>query len=326
MLLRCHSSIEREKWQRVGTPWTEQARCNKGDLERAYDVLRKTMGTNTPPRCDVLVRNGRERRHSKNCISHVWSKLPQVKPFFQVSEQVCVSTPEFCFLQLARDLSFLELLQVGQALCGSYFVAHNEKGFVQLNPLTSVNKLRVFLGMCKGLGGVKKARRAVGYLAQGARSPMETVLNMILTLPRRLGGYGLPRAELNFKVELAGEGSRLARAGYCLLDLCWPARKFALEYNGEAYHQNRVCDENRRMALTQLGWTLQFMGSEQVFNSLSRNNLVRIVAKAIGKRLTKPSKACEEARIALIEFLRPQRDEAGTWKKPWWALPQEIAW
>lgn len=326
-LVRCHKNLERGTWQRVGVAWDKKASCNKEDLGQARECLSRIMRVDAPLSCDVLVRSAGERRHSQRCKAHVWSRLPEADAFFALSSDVYLSTPEFCFVQLARDLSFLELLQVGFALCGSYFVAEDERGFVQLEPLTTIEKLEAFIGRCKGLGGVKKARRALRYLAEGARSPMETVVDLLLTLPRRLGGYGLARAELNYRVGLSGEHARLARARYCLLDLCWPKHKFALEYNGAAYHQNRVNDENRRMALVQLGWTVQFLGSEQVFDDLSRNNVVRIIAKAIGKNLRRPSPACESARIALLEFLKPKWDMTSQkWTKPPWALPLELGW
>ena len=51
--------------------------------------------------------------------------------------------------------------------------------------------------------GVRQARGALEYLADGADSPRETALYLLLTMPNRLGGYGFRRPELNGRVDIS---------------------------------------------------------------------------------------------------------------------------
>ena len=51
------------------------------------------------------------------------------------------------------------------------------------------------------------------------------------------------------------------------LDLGWPERRVAVEYDGEEFHgtpEQRVHDERRRATLERCGWTVISVGSGEV--------------------------------------------------------------
>lgn len=80
---------------------------------------------------------------------------------------------------------------------------------------------------------------------------MESLLSMLLCLPPSLGGFGLPRPELNCPIE-TNEGSVAMRR----CDLCWPDQQFALEYDSDTFHSDASklhLDSSRRSALEKAG-------------------------------------------------------------------------
>lgn len=80
---------------------------------------------------------------------------------------------------------------------------------------------------------------------------MESLLSMLLCLPPSLGGFGLPRPELNCPIETNEGGIAIRRC-----DLCWPDQQFALEYDSDTFHSDESklhLDSSRRSALEKAG-------------------------------------------------------------------------
>lgn len=113
-----------------------------------------------------------------------------------------MSTPEFCFLQMAGCLSLVQLIQLGFELCGTYALVGGAPAVRRAAPLTTKVKLAAFVEQSSGARGCKKAARAVRYVQDGAASPMETMLAMMLCLPYGLGGYGLEKPLINHRVDV----------------------------------------------------------------------------------------------------------------------------
>lgn len=93
---------------------------------------------------------------------------------------------------------------------------------------------------------------------------MESLLSMLLCLPPSLGGFGLPRPELNFPIETNEGGVAMRRC-----DLCWPDQQFALEYDSDAFHSDASelhLDSSRRSALEKAGAHIVSVTKKQVFD------------------------------------------------------------
>lgn len=136
----------------------------------------------------------------------------------------------------------------------------------------------------KEFTGVKAAKRASSYLIKGSASPMESLLSMLLCLPPSLGGFGLPRPELNYPIE-TNEGSVAIRR----CDLCWPDQQFALEYDSDTFHSDASklhLDSSRRSALEKAGVHVVSVTKNQVFDRGQLFNLATIASKRLGKRLS----------------------------------------
>lgn len=113
---------------------------------------------------------------------------------------------------------------------------------------------------------------------------MESLLSMLLCLPPSLGGFGLPRSELNCPIE-TNEGSVAMRR----CDLCWPDQQFALEYDSGTFHSDASklhLDSGRRSALEKAGVHVASVTKNQVFDRGQLFNLATIASKRLGKPLS----------------------------------------
>lgn len=113
---------------------------------------------------------------------------------------------------------------------------------------------------------------------------MESLLSMLLCLPPSLGGFGLPRPELNYPIETNEGGIAIRRC-----DLCWPDQQFALEYDSDTFHSDESklhLDSSRRSVLEKAGVHVVSVTKNQVFDRGQLFNLATIASKRLGKRLS----------------------------------------
>ena len=245
---------------------------------------------------DVLVFNERERRRSKDVTCHAWKTSLPENSFYRARGEF-VSSPEFTFLQMAPKLSIEQLVALGCELCGSYvLLPKNVKHPGSLDempkrtsPLTNMSKIGEFLEQVGKANGKAKAQRALKYMVEGSRSPMETAVYMLLCLPLKLGGYGLPKPEMNASIQLDEEARAIAQRYHCEGDLCWPDARppLDIEYHGEVHvgAAQMKSDVGRELGIEHMGWRVMTVTSPQVIDE-GRFEVVAIdAAEAIGKRL-----------------------------------------
>ena len=210
---------------------------------------------------EVLVHTGSERSRSKAVSARVWNRPIASTGFRTISKNVYVSSPEFLFLQMATRLDLPELVSLGMELCGTYrrkvevpVLGTDSTRFVtdyhQL-PLSTPRRLRGFLASMKSSPGINKALKALEYVIPNSASPMETALYLLLCLPRRVGGYALPKPELNPPIVLTKAGRRHTLRRQAKPDLFWREAKLDLEFNSDEFHtkDTRAIDSMRRKAL-----------------------------------------------------------------------------
>lgn len=218
---------------------------------------------------------------AKPLSSHLGRGKHPSRSFYKIAQDLYVSTPEATFLQLGKELSLVQLITVGYELCGSYGLsAQSSSGFLRRDPRSNPQLIERYLEKCEGIHGVKAAKRASSYLVKGSASPMESLLSMLLCLPPSLGGFGLPRPELNYPIE-TNEGSIAIRR----CDLCWPDQQFALEYDSDAFHSDVSklhLDSSRRSTLEKAGVHVVSVTKNQVFDRGKLLGLAAIARKSWG--------------------------------------------
>jgi hypothetical protein len=219
-------------------------------------------------------------------------KVPK-DAFSPAGEGSFVASPEFCFLQMASVLDFSSTVMLGMELCGFYSIdPTDEDGFAKRGvALTSVEHIRAFLAENKGLRGHRAAETALSYVSDGAASPMETAIYLLLCLPYKRGGYGLARPMLNYPIKLGAQALQLSGGLPRWGDLCWPDDRLDLEYLGVASHEGTgkmLSDRRRTLAIEEAGYEVIEITKEQVLDLEAFDIVARRIAAKLGKRL-KPS-------------------------------------
>ena len=205
-----------------------------------------------------------------------------------------VSSPELCFLQLAGQLPLSKLVLLGYEFCGTYSIpisgdpATPGCGFFERTALTSSKELRAFIDSMSGVKGHQKATRALRFVLDGAASPMEAKLAILLTFPNTLGGYNLILPQLNHRVVPVKTEKLTASKSFYVCDLFWPEYKLAVEYDSDFYHANSkkiASDAKKRLALTSMNITVLTATKDQVYSTTDLEKVAKAIAKHLGKRL-----------------------------------------
>lgn len=202
-------------------------------------------------------RHCRKSRSRRMC-SHVTSvsELPAWM-LLQLEPGLLVAGPELCFIEMSRRVSLVGAVVLGHELCGAYsHFFRLVSGFYERPTLTLVEKIALALDQLSGAYGVVPARRALAWVRDGSRSPMETVVSCELFLPPDLGGLGFAAPLLNYEVPLDSAASQMTGARYCCVDVAYPDLRMGFEYDSAQFHRDTVRDRRRREALQHMGWRI----------------------------------------------------------------------
>lgn len=190
-----------------------------------------------------------------------------------------VCTLPLVFLQVTRDYEIHQLI----------YLAIQMTSYRDLKPpLTTLRALRSCAEELVGHHGRRKALRALKYAEEGARSPMEALLFMFLSLPNCLGGCAFRGMKFNKKI-VAHKAKRTYYA-----DLYLPSEKLIIEYNSFQHHNNAQSfsgDSVRKMNLEAEGYKVMIVTAGQLseiahFETLAYN-IARILKKSIRIRARK---------------------------------------
>lgn len=248
---------------------------------------------------DVLVGDPAARRNSSVAQCHVWRDPVVGKSFVKIADGCYMSTPEACFLQLAKRLDYVDLLMVGMELCGTFGIDPREPGGFLSRKWSCTPSTRELLQRyaqkATRAHGRAKALRAVRRLANGSASPKEAQLYLLLCLPRCEGGYGLAKPLLNRRVRVVGgeavvvgEKSDLGLAETRRPDLYWRDSKVALEYESDDWHAGAVGlsrDSKRRGDLEFANVHVVTVTKKQLYRSDLLDKVAHVVARRTGKRV-----------------------------------------
>ena len=314
----------------------------------------ETRGLTLP--LDIMVDARNTRRPSKAVVPHVCSKPLLDGAFVDAGSGLYVSSPEFCFFQLADEYPLAKLIAVGIELCGSYSLpgkttagtdhgafagkdhdvstgtnhgafAGKEQGvstgtdhgvyvskkydasdqaLYNLPQLTSRKKLKDFVTRMGGWSGYKRAIKALRYIADDSASPMETILFILLTLPYRYGGYGLPMPELNGRIYPGKGVKRFSGRDFYRGDLLWRKAGIVAEYNSDLEHtgSERIArDAIRQSDLNLCGIYEIPVTKEQIKKEELLDKVARQIAARIGRQLRYKDPGFSEARKELRSVL-----------------------
>jgi len=244
----------------------------------------------------IMLSNPKNRWTSKMMKQHMFSGEVPSGCFIYINGMFAVSSPEFCFIQMAGKLPLFKLIELGYELCGTYSlpIAGDteipDRGFHIRPQMTSVKKLSSFAANITGVKGQNAAvaKRALQYIIDGSASPMETKLSMLMTLPYKLGGFGLLKPKMNVRITPSKTNRKSSSKAFYTCDLFWPDHNLAVEYDSDQFHtgsEHITDDSKKRNSLTLMGVRVITVTTKQLYDMGDFEKVVGVVAKCLNKRL-----------------------------------------
>ncbi len=238
---------------------------------------------------------------------------PRAGGFHGLGPDARLCSPEVVFIQVAAALSLPELVQLGMELCGTYSVRPSDGSLVQHAPMTTPARLGFFVERCSWLRGSAAARRALAHIVANSASPMETILYLLLCLPIRLGGYGLPQVELNPQLIVPTRTRAITSKRTVFPDVYFRASKLSVEYESDKHHltsEEYARDSHRRTVLSHMGIHVLTVSRAELFDAGLLDATAHAIAREIGHRLRRLDEGWRSRRRALRKILlNPYRPE-----------------
>ena len=265
------------------------AACGPTSLRELTGPIIRTEGI--LDKMHLLVSSPSARRRSKVAEFHCCRAIDALPKgsFYQIGAGIYASSPELCFVQLASELSPLELMRAGTDLCSRYlFSPYDRMETVECEPVTTRKRLGQFIEtMPKWTPGLKRARRAIRWVLENSRSPRETSLAMVMNLPSRLGGFQIPGVELNCRISPDETAGLLARRSYFEADVLLREHKRILEYESDLYHggsQQGSHDYEKIASLQTMGYVVTPITTWQMDSFEALEALLLSVMGSMGMR------------------------------------------
>lgn len=250
----------------------------------------------------VLVGKPADRVHSDRVVSHVWSGPIPPGSLYHLAPGVLIASPGFCYLMASGSLSKPRAISIGMECVGLYGRRHDARGFSDRNQLMTKAELVDYLKGAKGCYGCRNALRFLPYVLERSRSPVETAMVLVLTIPSREGGFGLPRPELNMTIRPRPNEFSLSQRSHYEVDACWERQRLVLEYNSYSDHLSREAldrDAMKANSLRSLGWKVLVVTRAQLEGD-ALSVLAYQVARGLGIKRRHPK---AEERDRLLEEL-----------------------
>ena len=197
---------------------------------------------------------------------------------------VLVDSPELLFLEMAKNMNFLDYIKFGYELCGKYFIDSDEK-IISRKPLTSKSKIENYVKETRAVSGKVKALDALRYIADNSRSPKETSIAMHAMLPIRKGGYEMPAPLLNLVTFLIKDAVKIMGKEVLEVDIVWEKEKVAIEYNSNMFHaepEDLTLDAKRQAAMQTSGYKSFVLTAGMINNFNTYDAFMKSIRKELG--------------------------------------------
>lgn len=212
----------------------------------------------------VFVNDRSKGTSTKHLITHVAPQPLPTGTFLDLGHDICICTPQFTFLRMAATVDLIDAIRIGMEFCGFYSKWRLPPQHMDLTltskskeeractfglpPVMQANQVTEYINRLAGYRGIGMASKAAKWLNDQSASPMESATYLLLCLPKRIGGYGLPIPILNSAVTLqTPEGKKVRHP-----DLFWPDKDIDVEYNSDQDHSGdwaRYRDSRREIQL-----------------------------------------------------------------------------
>ncbi len=226
------------------------------------------------------------------------------------SEEVLLSSPPFCLLQMAGHSDTTQLVQAVMEVTGDYCLdAGARMGFRERRRLATRDSILAVARDCADARRGRKLAEAVELSAEGSCSPMETIVYLLACLPVSLGGYGLERPVLNKRIELDPSLVGYALRASIVADFLFAEPKLVVEYDSDQEHRSPHqlnLDARKRVTYERLGYRCRTLTSEAVMNPFDFEDFIGEIAETVGCDFARKSGESAVARDELRRHLLAQ--------------------
>lgn len=315
---------------------TSDAIYAKRQLSSLNEDARELLSNLSRP-LHVLVPDSRHVTPRKSIHPHLWTGDVGRRAFIDLGNDVFLSMPSFVILQMAPRMTPIQLTMLAMMFCGYYApgpsFCRGLHGLAPETPLTSLYKemtctsnvfevdpictqrtLKEFIERHPKVFGARAARTIIPWVRNSSASHMETALYLLLCLPKRLGGYGLPKPLLNPLVTVEMQSGKQR----CYPDLYWNGSSIDMEYASDWAHTNpssAYLDSRRMNAIVCNKISYLSITTEQLRNADDLDDSARGLAKMLNRRFREPKQGWIEARRALRAEVLPTGFEENSLKK-----------
>lgn len=274
-----------------------------GEWERTIDVCER-LGFSSP--LHVLVTEARHARHAAdNRVVHRIKPPIGLDVFGRIDHELFIESPEMLFVRASSRLSLAQLAHLGCSLCGNFALDESQVGGVTYRePITTPERLVDYTRRNSHLKGAAQARKALnlGFVVPGARSPKEVELMLLLCLPPRYGGYGLPWPVLNKQIDIQDRDRNVVAQSHFVGDLVWEMgdAKLIVEYDSRLVHEDKYdLDKERAGKLVHLGYKVISVTPRMLYDLEEMERVALRAARILGKSFRKENLGAISTRLDL---------------------------
>lgn len=185
----------------------------------------------------ALVAQKEKRLQLKGVKCSFRSTAHPPKAFVDLGNGLAMSSPELLFVELASVMEPAVHLLLGMELCGRFSrdACNPRNGTVtyDIEPVTSVERLRAFARQASGIRGARRALATIDRIVENAWSPTEALLAALIVLPGDEFGYELWPITLNPRKEASENLLPYVSASSRVPDILFNATSIGLNYDGE---------------------------------------------------------------------------------------------
>lgn len=225
---------------------------------------------------DVLIPHTRQKRNLPGIRCHTFAGALPARSLIRLTPGVFVAGIELCAQQAAEYLTFLELVEFYLNICSSFF---DEFTFASVPQKTSTDQLERFFMHLQGAHGIKRARRALAYTRDRARSPKEIALGMALMLPASYGGLSIRKLVFDRRIALTDAARLCSSRQHLVCDIYLAHGNIDVEYNGRSHSEamRRAADEERADALARMGLRLVNISAGSLYSCDAFRRRLRVI-------------------------------------------------
>lgn len=296
-------------WLMLASPQTQLKTLDAAELTRFTPTGRtlsylRASCQHIPEPYHVLIKEGRRNSVDGFCF-HRLPKSWELATFYQVVPGIFAPSPEATLAFLGAHLSFHELVFLGNALCGSFGLdPQSPSGTFPRLPLTTNHCLCEYAKTHAKTTGVPALTKAAPYISEGAESPPEILMRMVLTLPLRYGGLNVPGAATNKEYAPSKRAQLISGRQSLRPDLMFShqGKNVSVEYDSDSVHltkEQAAKDEAKRLALEADGFKVISIRPAQLKSPAYMDRAAVEIFRHLGVRPRPKPQCFHEQQVAL---------------------------